>query len=91
MAHKLYLIHCGYYDDEVSNGIYEFHVNLTVAAETIEEAKAKVRKIHSFATKKMHIDGIQEVEQVDGYQIQLIPTRTLSMETKILSHLHRDL
>lgn len=38
---KLYLIHCGFYEQEISRGVYEFHVNLPVAASSIEEAKKK--------------------------------------------------
>lgn len=33
---KLYLVHCGFYDEEVSEGIYEFHVNLPVIAESLD-------------------------------------------------------
>ncbi len=66
---RLYLIHCGFYDEEISNGIYEFHVNIPIVAETVELAKSRVRQNLIFKSKKMHIDGIQEVESVDGYEI----------------------
>ncbi len=85
---QLYLIHCGFYDEEISNGIYEFHVNLPVVAENVELAKAKVRQNPIFKSKKMHIDGIEELEKVDGFDVQV--SKQLGSETKILSHLHRD-
>ncbi|MCX6123959.1 MAG: DUF1543 domain-containing protein [Proteobacteria bacterium] len=68
---NLYLIHCGFYDDEISDGIYEFHVNIPVVAETTDGAKAKVRTNPAFQKKKMHIDGIQEIKTVDAFRIQL--------------------
>lgn len=88
---NLYFIHCGYYDEEISEGIYEFHVNIPVAAETLEEAKRKVRLEPSFAKKKMHIDGIQEVKTVSGYRIDLILDTHRDERTQITNHLHRDL
>ncbi len=65
----LYLIHCGFYDDEISDGIYEFHVNIPVVGESMDAAKSKVRTNPSFQRKKMHIDGIQEIKAVDGFRI----------------------
>lgn len=88
---NLYFIHCGYYDEEISDGIYEFHVNLPVAAETLEEAKRKVRLEPAFEKKKMHIDGIQEVKTVSGYRIDLTPDAQQNEQTQITNHLHRDL
>lgn len=73
---KLYFIHCGFYDEEISDGIYEFHVNIPIAAESIEEAKRKVRCAPQFISKKMHIDGIQEVESVEGYSVQVAKAAT---------------
>lgn len=91
MLNKIYLIHCGYYDEEVSNGIFEFHINIPVVAETLQEAKEKVRKNTHFLSRKMHIDGIQEIEKIDGYKIQLIATGMPTAETQVHSHCHRDL
>lgn len=88
---KLYFIHCGYYDEEISDGIYEFHVNLPVAAESLEEAKKKVRLEPSFTKKKMHIDGIQEIKIVSGYRIELTLDAAQIEQTQIANHLHRDL
>jgi len=88
---KLYFIHCGFYDQEVSNGIYEFHVNFPIVAESLEGAKTRVRQEPSFQKKKMHIDGIQEISFVSGHRIEAVPDLTQSQTTQIESHLHRDL
>jgi hypothetical protein len=49
---NLYSIHCGFYDDEISEGIYEFHVNIPVVAETMESAKSLIRHHPIFQKKK---------------------------------------
>ncbi len=87
---NLYLIHCGYYDEEISGGIYEFHVNIPVVAETLDDAKKRVRLEPLFARKKMHIDGIQEVKTVAGYRIELTPDNQRAQQTQITTHPHRD-
>ena len=48
----LFLIHCGYYDEEISEGIYEFHINIPVVAATVDEAKKEVRTHALFQRKK---------------------------------------
>ena len=68
---KLFLVHTGYYDNNISNGFYESHTNYFVVAEDIKEAKTKIKGLDEFKHKKMHIDGIQEIENIDGYDIQL--------------------
>jgi hypothetical protein len=87
---SLYLIHCGYYDEEISDGIYEFHVNIPIVAETLEQAKKLVRQEAPFIKKKMHIDGIQEIKTVSGFRVQLVPNDGAA-STEIQNHLHRDL
>ena len=37
------------------------------------EAKKKAKTIPEYTDKKMHIDGIMEVNQVDGYDVLLKP------------------
>lgn len=86
---NLYIIHCGFYDAEISEGIYEFHINIPIVAENLEAAKKIVRQDLSFQKKKMHIDGIQEIKTVRGFEIKLI--KSDSQLTKIGNHLHRDL
>jgi len=88
---KLYLVHCGFYDLELCDGIYEGHVNLFVAAENFEEAKNKVRLEPEFRKKKMHVDGLQEITVVGGYQVQLNQDQIWAGKTILNSNLHRDL
>lgn len=88
---NLYSIHCGFYDDEISEGIYEFHVNIPIVAETTERAKTLVRANPIFQKKKMHIDGIQEIKSVSGYKIELVQDTSRTNQTCIDSHHHRDL
>lgn len=66
---KLYLAHVGFYDPQL--GIYELHTNFLVAAEDAKAAKEAVKNKEIFIQKKMHIDGMQEIKQVDGYSIKL--------------------
>jgi len=87
---KLYNVHCGFYDEEISEGIYEFHVNIPVVAEDFESAKLEVRKNSIFNKKKMHIDGIQEFGIVDGYKLELVRVNATNC-SKIVNHQHRDL
>ena len=69
---KLYLIHVGFYDPDLMEGLYEQHTNYFVAAENVKDAKKKARVNSIYKTKKMHIDGIQELNIIDGYRINLI-------------------
>jgi hypothetical protein len=88
---KLYLVHCGFYDNEISDGIYENHTNLFIAADSFENARIQVKLLPVFQEKRMHIDGIQEIKAVNGYKIQLIEDLSLSNNTEIISFKHRDL
>ena len=45
---KLFLVHTGYYDHNISNGFYESHTNYFVVAEDIKEAKTKIKSIEEF-------------------------------------------
>ena len=69
---KLYLIHVGFYDPDIMEGLYEQHVNYFVVAENVVDAKKKARENTMYKKKKMHIDGIQELNIIDGYRINLI-------------------
>ena len=69
---KLYLIHVGFYDSNLMEGLYEQHANYFVVAESVTDAKKKARKNSTYKKKKMHIDGIQELNIIDGYRINLI-------------------
>tara|TARA_X000000368_G_C22850194_1_gene631782 strand:- start:108 stop:383 length:276 start_codon:yes stop_codon:yes gene_type:complete len=68
---KLFLVHTGYYDDSISNGFYESHTNYFVVAEDIKKAKSKIKGIDEFKNKKMHIDGILEIQNIGNYSVKL--------------------
>lgn len=88
---KLYLIHCGFYDTDLCDGLYESHVNFFVAANSFEDARMQAKMIPEFKAKRMHVDGLQEVSAVNGHRVQLQEDLTLQGETIILNHKHRDL
>ena len=73
---KLFLIHVGFYDPDIMEGLYEQHSNYFVVAENIKEAKKKAREKSIFKRKKMHIDGIQELNIIDGFRINLVPDKS---------------
>ena len=68
---KLYLIHTGYYDKSFGDGFYEQHTNMFIVAKNAYEAREKVKKDKDYIAKKMHIDGIKEIDNIDGYDVQL--------------------
>lgn len=88
---KLYLVHCGFYDTSLCDGIFESHVNYFVAAESFETARVKIKSHPEFQKKRMHIDGIQEIRTIDGFRIVLEKEESLDSQTEIISHRHRDL
>ena len=69
---KLYLIHVGFYDSELMDGLYEQHGNFFVVAKNAKEAKTRAKMNQVFQNKNMHIDGIQELNLVDGYRVNLV-------------------
>lgn len=88
---KLYLVHCGFYDSEICDGLYESHVNFFVSAESFEDARLKAKQIPEFQGKRMHVDGLQEIQAVNGFRIRLEPDAALENQTHILNFKHRDL
>ena len=68
---RLFLVHAGFYDENVSGGFYESHTNYFVVAEDVKDAKSKAKEIPEYKEKKMHIDGIKELDVVNGYKIIL--------------------
>jgi hypothetical protein len=88
---KLYMIHCGFYDPEVCDGIYESHVNLFVTAESFESARRRVRENTIFSKRRMHIDGMEEIEAVNGSRIRLEIDPALEGKTVTTASRHRDL
>ncbi len=88
---KLYSVHCGYYDAAAGDGIYESHLNFFVAAENFQEARSNAKQLTAFREKRMHVDGVQEIELVDGYRVELTPDPTSLGQTRIQGLRHRDL
>ena len=48
---KLFMVHVGFYDDEVGEGIYESHVNFFIAAGNVKSAKKKIMSMDKFRNK----------------------------------------
>ena len=83
---KLYLVHAGFYDKNISDGFYESHTNYFVAANDIKEAKKKAKLEPEFKKKKMHIDGIRELNEIQGYSIKLIQNNSDIISEKIYNY-----
>jgi hypothetical protein len=90
-APKLFLVHCGFYDLDVCEGVYESHVNFLVAAHSFEEARARAKLLPDFQAKRMHVDGLQLVEAVQGHRVELRADAALEGRTEIVTSRHRDL
>jgi hypothetical protein len=88
---KLYLVHCGFYDMDLADGIFESHTNFFVAAESFEDARAKAKLDPEFQKKRMHVDGLQEIQGVSGYRVSLEADPAFCGKTAIVSSRHRDL
>lgn len=88
---NLYLVHCGFYDQELGGGIYECHTNFFVAAISFEEARTKAKLIPEFKSKRMHVDGLQHIDVVGGYKVCLEVDATLEASNRIHNFTHRDL
>lgn len=85
---KLFLVHLGYYD-ELNQGVYESHTNIFVVANSYEEARKLAKENEMVRTNKMHIDGIQHIEMVDGYDLVL--KKSERNNTIINNHHFREL
>ena len=68
---KLFQVHTGFYDPNISDGFYEGHTNIFVSAKDEKEARKKVKLNKQYKKLKMHIDGIQEIATVDNYKVKL--------------------
>ena len=66
---KLYIAHVGFYDEEI--GIYELHGNLLIAATDIKSARDIIKCKEVYVKRQMHIDGIEEIINVEGYEVKL--------------------
>ena len=69
---KLFQVHTGFYDRNISDGFYEGHTNIFICAKDEKEARKKVKEKEEYKKFKMHIDGVQEMDTVEGYKIKLV-------------------
>ena len=69
---KLFQVHTGFYDPNISDGFYEGHTNIFVCARDEKEAREKVKEKEEYKKFKMHIDGVQEIDTIEGYKIILV-------------------
>jgi len=88
---KLFLVHCGFYDPEMCDGVYESHVNFFVVAESFEAARARAKQNPIFQQKKMHVDGLQQVDAVDGHHVELSFDKKLAGQSLVVSHRYHDM
>lgn len=88
---NLYLVHCGYYNNEAGNGIYESHTNFFVVADDFQGARQKVKQKDVFQKLKMHVDGIEHIQAIDGYALRLENQPELNERSVIERFRHRDL
>ncbi len=88
---SLFLVHCGFYDLELSDGIYESHVNFFVVADDFDDAKARAKELPEYKARRMHVDGLQRIDAVQGFRVVLKPDAGLRGETQVLGNRHRDL
>ena len=82
---KLFMVHVGFYDKSIGEGIYETHLNYFIAASSPKEAKIKTQALEEFKEKSMHIDGIKEVSNVQGYQV-LLEESSRTSEGQVISY-----
>lgn len=86
---KLFLVHCGFYNETWGNNIYENHTNFFVAANDAQDARVKTKALPQVKELRMHVDGLIEIKQIDGFEIQL--QKTNSDKTEMICHTHREL
>ena len=68
---KLFQVHTGFYDPNISDGFYEGHTNIFVCAKDEEDARKIVKEKNEYKMFKIHIDVIQVNNVVDGYKVEL--------------------
>lgn len=86
---KLFLVHCGFYDATWGANTFENHTNFFVVAESAAEARQLVKNKSEVQKLRMHVDGLLEIQQIDGYKIDLQPAE--NQDSLIIPHMHRDL
>jgi hypothetical protein len=88
---KLYIVHVGFYDEEPNFGVYESHTNFFVIATSPQEAKKAVKAKPIYAAKRMHTDGVQEIEAVDGQRLAFHEDAALKGGNLIQSYSYNQL
>ena len=66
---KLFMVHVGYYDKSIGEGLYETHLNYFVAAEDAKDAKNKAHQLSESQERSMHIDGMKEQLKRQPYKL----------------------
>ena len=82
---KLFMAHVGFYDQSIGGGLYETHLNYFIAASNAKDAKDKTKALEEFKQKSMHIDGIKEISNVQGYDVILKESSTTN-EGQVISY-----
>ena len=87
----LFMVHCGFYDTEVCDGLYESHVNFFVVAEDFQQARIKAKEHSLYQGKKMHIDGLQQLEAIEGFRVILESDASLEGKSRVRVDRYRGL
>ena len=69
----------------LGRGLYETYLNYFIAAENAKEAKTKAHFWKEFHAKSMHIDGIKEISNVQGYE-DILKEGSKSEQGKVISY-----
>jgi hypothetical protein len=86
---NLYLVHCGYYDDKAGQSIFEGHTNLFIAALDPQSARIKAKDHPMFKEFRMHVDGLMEIRNIDGFDLNLVEKAGTQTDIRVIKH--RDL
>ena len=82
---KLFTVHVGFYDRSVGEGLYKTCSNYFTAAENANEAKTKAHSLKEFQANSMHIDGIKEISNVQGFEV-ILKEGSESEQVKVTSY-----
>lgn len=88
---KLFLVHCGYYDSKISEGLFESHTNIFVVAESFEAARLEAKRSELFQLYRMHVDGLLEINAVQGFKVSLTENPSLNGKSDVATNRHREL
>lgn len=87
---RLFFVNCGYYLPENEYKFIEMHSSFFVIARSPEEAKTKVKNKKVYKELDMHVDGMVEIQKVDGYAVHLVKEDTTD-ETILRSYNYTDI